>query len=265
MAVALATLAQVKGWLGATTNTDDAALSRLITQITGAIFASLNRPAVLPQSYVENYDGKGGSTLLLRNFPVTSVESLLIDGLAVSPAGASGYGFVADLSDGSSDAGMSKIALRGWLFNRGMINVQVGYTAGYRVTDEPAIVTSAPVTPFQYYGPWGSDLCVKYASGAALARVSGSPAAGQYAVDDAGNYTFSAADLNASVAISYGFIPTNLNLACVEWVAERWKYRERIGQRSKSLGGQETVSYDLSAMPGIVKELLPNFRRVVPC
>ena len=41
----------------------------------------------------------------------------------------------------------------------------------------------------------------------------------------AGVYSFAAVDAGASVLISYGFIPAAINNACIEWVAERYRYR----------------------------------------
>lgn len=62
-----------------------------------------------------------------------------------------------------------------------------------------------------------------------VGAVAATPSAGQYNVS-AGVYTFSAADVGAAVLISYGFIPAAINNACIEWVAERYRYRTRVGQ-----------------------------------
>jgi hypothetical protein len=43
--------------------------------------------------------------------------------------------------------------------------------------------------------------------------------------------------------ISYSFIPADLEEACIQMVAERYYYRERVGAMSKALAGQETVSW----------------------
>ena len=55
------------------------------------------------------------------------------------------------------------------------------------------------------------------------------PSQGQYNVSS-GVYAFAAADAGAAVLISYGFIPAAINNACIEWVAERYRYRTRVGQ-----------------------------------
>ena len=90
------------------------------------------------------------------------------------------------------------------------------------------------------------------------------PTVGQYAVNS-GVYIFSASDNNKTVGISYGYIPSDLAQAALEWLSYRWSSKDRIGQSSKSLGGQETVSFTNEDVPVFVKQLLKNFMRVVPC
>ena len=45
-------------------------------------------------------------------------------------------------------------------------------------------------------------------------------------------------------------MPQDLAQAATELAAERFRAAERIGLRSKSLGGQETIAYDLSGDVG---------------
>ena len=118
------------------------------------------------------------------------------------------------------------------------------------------------VSPAAPYGPWASNQSVAYAaSGVALTAVSAAPSIGQYAVSG-GVYTFSSADAGAAVNLSYGYIPQDLTQAALELSAERFRASERIGLRSKSVGGQETISYDVSAMSAAVLALLQPYRRV---
>jgi hypothetical protein len=105
-------------------------------------------------------------------------------------------------------------------------------------------------------------LGVVYAgSGAALSAVSSAPTTGQYCVAG-GAYTFSVGDAGAAVAISYGYVPQDVAQAALELAAERFRAAERIGLRSKSLGGQETIAYDTSAISAPVMALLQPYRRV---
>ena len=274
----LATLAAVKSWLSVTSSADDALLSSLITAASRAIYAYLGRSSILPATYSEWYDGQGGRTLVLRRWPVLSVSQLVIDDTNV-PAAASpfligGYravGFSLRPWDGQPPGRVGIITLDGFRFRRDLNNVAVTYLSGYEVANEAATVGVLPyqATARAPYGPWASDMGVVYAAtGQALTVVSGAPAAWQYSVSSTGVYTFNSADAGVAVLISYGYIPQSLVQACIEYVGERYSYRARIGQRSKSIGGQETVSFDLgrpgTGMTDAVLGLLGPYRQVFP-
>jgi hypothetical protein len=94
-----------------------------------------------------------------------------------------------------------------------------------------------------------------------LSAVASAPSTGQYSVA-AGTYTFNAGDAGAAVAISYGYVPQDVAQAALELAAERFRAADRIGLRSKSIGGQETISYDVSAISAPVISLLQPYRRV---
>jgi hypothetical protein len=79
-----------------------------------------------------------------------------------------------------------------------------------------------------------------------------------------GVYTFSAADAGANLLVSYGYIPADLAIAVMDWVSDRMAYKDRVGTQSKSLGGQETVSYLVKSMPDFVKMSLQQYANVVP-
>lgn len=267
----LVSLAGVQAWLGQTS--DSVNLGALITQVSRAILTSLGRASILPTSYLETRDGDGHRALILRNWPVLSVNSLVVNGQAIaataplSLGSAVQSGYVLEQADLTPPGRMQALLLRDAWFCRGAQNVSVTYRAGYQVTGEAAVVPVSPATiaaqaPF---GAWASDGGVTYANGGALAPVAGAPGLGQYSVAG-GVYTFSVADAGASVLLTYGFVPADLGEATLEWVAERYAYKAHIGQKSKSLGGQETVSYDLSAVPAFVAAALQPYRRIAsPC
>lgn len=270
----LTTLANLKAWISQTATGDDALLARLITQTSRTILNFLNRGSLLPFTYNETYDGHGGIRLFIKNWPIISINSLTINGslISVSPPLAAnsmnpgGY-VLEEAGDPMPPGNMQQLSLRGFCFQRGIQNVTVNYSAGYQTTAEPQTVPiSSPyqIIALQPYGAWATDEGVAYASGAALARVQSSPSAGQYAVSSLGAYTFAAADAGLNVLLSYGFIPSDLAMNCEQWIGEIYRYREHIGQTSKSLGGQETVSYDTKAIPPRVEASLQNYRRVVP-
>ncbi len=115
------------------------------------------------------------------------------------------------------------------------------------------------------FGPWAGDQGVTYNTYnnvSSLTAVSGTPAAGQYNVSG-GVYGFAATDAGAGILISYGFIPAAINNACIEWVAERYRYRTRIGQNAQTVQGQMTSSYSLKDMPDFVRASLDPYRAVV--
>lgn len=274
----LATLFAVKNWLGVTSAADDVLLGSLITAASRAIYAYLGRSAILPAAYSEWYDGRGFYSLTLRRWPVISVASVVADGLSipaapVTPLATGSYqspGFLLRPWDGQPPGRLGVVTLNRYRFRRGQNNIGVAYSAGYQVSGEAATVPVAPyqVTVHAPYGPWASDMGVTYASGAPLTPVASSPAVGQYTANPNGVYRFSAADSGAAVNLSYGYLPQSLVQACIDIVAERYRYRDRIGQRSKSIASQETVSFDLgrpgSGMTDFALGLLAPYRQVTP-
>jgi hypothetical protein len=267
----LVALADVKAWLDVTTGDDDDLLNRLITQVSRATLAFLDRAAILPATYVETRDGANDSEVMLRQWPVTSIASLAIDGVAIAPAPPlvpgtpRQSGYVLEPADLAPPGHMQRLALRGGIFPAGVQNVIVTYSAGYQVTSEPASVPAS--VPYEIlalapYGDWASDAGVAYANGTPLTKVAGSPAAGQYSVAE-GVYAFAAADAGATVAVTYGYVPADLCFAAMDWIAELYVYRGRIGLQSKSLGGQETMSFIVKDVPAMVASALQPYRRVV--
>jgi len=278
----LATVADIKAWLGVTSSGDDALLGRLATDVSGLIYAYLGRPSLLPRIVTERYDGNGKRRLYLRQYPVLSIGALLINDTAIAaaplPAAGTAFpqsGYLLEPWDGAPPGRIQALDLFGssvlgcggcfWL---GRQNVVVTYTAGYAVSAEAATVPANPgpytVTVQAPYGPWSGDRGVTYANGTALVAVSGAPSVGQYAVA-AGVYTFAAADAGAALLISYGFVPAAINNACIEWVAERYRYRDRIGQSAQTVQGQQTATYSLGGrrspgMPDFIAASLDPFR-----
>src|SRR6202047_5126152 len=230
----LVSLADLKSWLGITGTDDDILLAQLITQISRAIFNVIDRPAILPSAYTETYDGGNDVSIMLRQWPVTGVSSCIVDGVAIPPSpplfgGASAQiGYVLDSSDAAPPGAMQRLSLRGFLFTCGVQNVMISYVAGYQITNESA----------------------------------GSPATGQYAVVN-GVYTFAQPDAGSVVLVTYGYVPADLASCCMDWAAERYAYRSRIGQHSKSLGGEETMAFIVKDIPDFVVSALSPYRRVV--
>jgi hypothetical protein len=267
----LVSLADLKSWLGITGTDDDVLLARLITQIGRAIFNVIDRPAILPSAYTETYDGGNDVSIVLRQWPVIGVSSCIVDGVAIPPSpplvgGASAQiGYVLDSSGTAPPGTMQRLSLRGFLFTCGLQNVTISYSAGYQITNESVVIPTTP--PYSLsaqapFGAWASDGGVVRSNGVSLTAVTGTPSVGQYAVVN-GVYSFAPADAGSTVLLTYGYVPADLASCCMDWAAERYAYRSRIGQHSKSLGGQETMAFIVKDIPDFVVSALSPYRRVV--
>ncbi len=264
-------LAALKAWLGlpAGAAPQDATLAALIGAASRAIYATLSRPALLPRPYSEVIDAES-ERVFLRCWPIIEVKSVTLDGAPVPPAPPANtrhaLGWLLRPDDGAPPGRQQALDIFGRRVRPGRQNLVVDYVAGYAIQSEEHVVPSAQPWTIDVrapYGPWGHDMGVAYASnGAALTCVIAAPAAGQYSVSR-GAYVFNAGDAGAAVAIAYGYVPQDLAQAALELAAERFRAADRIGLRSKSLGGQETIAYDVSAISAPVLALLQPYRRVV--
>jgi hypothetical protein len=266
----LTNLAALKAWLGlpSAPGPNDATLTALVTAASRSVYAALSRPSLLPLSWTETIDLET-SRVTLRHWPVLQVTSVTWRGIAVPPDEnadlEASVGYLLETGDGVPPGRPQALDLFGHQWRRGRQSLVVSYSAGYAVQSEAQTVPAAAplqLSAFSPYGPWGSDLGVIYnATGAALTPVSAAPLAGQYMVSG-GTYTFSAADAGQSVSISYGYVPQDIAQATLELAAERFRAAERIGLKSKSIGGQETIAYDMSAMSAPIQVMLQPYKRV---
>lgn len=120
----LTTLAKAKQWLGLEKGTEDALLSQLLTAASAFIQSKMNR-SIMTANYTETRDGLGSDALMLANYPISAVSSLVINGQAVLPSpgfGQAGYLF--------ND---TQIILATAVFSQGRRNVTVSYTAGFTI------------------------------------------------------------------------------------------------------------------------------------
>lgn len=75
---------------------------------------------------------------------------------------------------------------------------------------------------------------------------------------------------NIVVQYTGGFdpIPNDIQQACIEMVAHKYRQRTRIGERTKSLGGAESVTYETSLFSpkdiGDTAELLHSYKLIAP-
>ncbi len=276
----LTSLSDVKAWLGRSDSNSDSLLSALITRTSRQILSYLRRPLILPHDVREIRDGTGGNTLLLKQWPVITVSTVTVGTLAIPPASAlspqplamgNASGWTCETWDGTPPGRQQVLSLDGYTFGtsypgaQNNQNVLVAYHAGYQVTNEVQAIAGGKATVSAPFGSWASDGGVTYANGTAFTPVANSPSIGQYALDtDAGTYDFNSGDNGQSILVTYGFIPADLADACIELVSERFKYSERIGERSHSLGGNETVSFDLGRFTPLVTAMLQPYRNALP-
>lgn len=186
------TLANVKDWLSVQNTGDDAKITLLISAATQFMKNYMSRD-ILSANYTEKYNGGNTMRMPLRNFPVTAISSLSVDGVTIPPAANSaGSGYLFDdkmiYLVGSS---FGQNSPNGFTFSRGLQNVIVSYVAGYLS------------------------------------------------------------------------VPSDLEQACKELVASKYRRKDRIDQVSKNLGG-EVVTFSIKDMPAEVKMILDIYNRVVP-
>lgn len=262
----LASLDNVKVWLeDANSTTNDALITRLIQEASRFILNYIQRPTLFKKVFTEVKDGLGNNAMMLQNYPVTSISELIV-GSDTIPASASvpsqSPGYVLAPWDGFPPGSPQSVQLAGYTFWPGMGNIKCTYTAGFFVTDESATVdaTTLAVTVQAPNGPWGRDDGVTLANGTALTKVDKNPAAMQYTADS-GVYTFNVAQASAAVLISYSYIPSDIEQACIDLIAEKFRYKKRIGQQSVSAAGQITTSFSLKSMPENTREILDRYKR----
>jgi hypothetical protein len=277
----LTTYADAGGYLAAPPS--QAVLSGLISRVSRMILGYLNRATILPRAYTEQFNGTGTTALVLPHWPLIgpALTQLVIGGVSIplapqpivnstTPGVPFGYRFQpsSDIPPGSA-ANVELVG--GAYFLRGNQNVYVQYNAGYQISGEAP--TATPWTPLAPWGIWATDQGVTYAtSGLVLTPIpSGVPGVGQYVapqpdlvVSPTTQYVFNAADIATGVIINYGFVPADLEQACIEWIAERSSYRTRVGVRSQSLAAQESLVYDNAPIPAYLLPILRSYVSVLP-
>ncbi len=265
----LTTVARVKEWVGipADKTESEPLIARLISAVSRAILNYLNRPNLAKATYVRSFSGVGNTSVMLKDFPVTSINALMVGGVNIPAAvNQTSLGYVFPAWDGYCPGGSQLLMLRGYSFPVGQLNATIEYVAGYFVeAEEHRIpdVTEFDVAVDAEQGKWSSDLGVVYeADGAAFIKVDEDPDEGEYSVED-GVYTFNELDADVLVLISYNYVPADIENACIEIVGERFRAKDRIGVNSKTLAGQETISYTTADMNRFTRMALDPYKRVV--
>lgn len=261
-------------------------LQRVIPALSRTILGVLNRPLLVPKLYTQQFNGSGTNALVLPNWPLLDTPALTLNvsgaDITIAPQDSdtnvisTPWGWRYQPWDGLPPGNPAVLELVGGAgYCWGLQNVVLSYTAGYRITGEAATIPATPfhVTPAQPYGLWATDEGVTYAAtGVALVAIPfpGTPTIGQY-IPPAPDlaiprlyYTFAAADVAAHVLLSYGFIPADVEQLTIDLIGERLAYRGRIGLRSQSLAGQESIAYDLSGITAYIRRALADYVSVIP-
>lgn len=124
---ALTTLAKVKQYGGIDSVEDDLLLARMIDSASASIESYCSRSFV-SAARAEVRDGTGTRRMSMRHFPVTAVASLTIDGKVIPPRPSpTAYGYTFD---------DYQVRLTGYVFEEGVDNVEVVYTAGLATIPE---------------------------------------------------------------------------------------------------------------------------------
>jgi hypothetical protein len=251
---------------GATVGITDPLVQRLISATSAYIQNYLNR-TIASNTYTRNFNGQNTDSMMLPQYPVTAINSLYADGVAITERAAltspsiNGYGF------GYTFQETGQVGLTGWLFPRGYNNVSVSWVGGYLISDEAQTIPASAPYECVTLARWSAgDRGVTYASdGVAFVAVSSAPAQGQYSVDGS-VYTFNAADAGVDVLISYAYVPYDVEQACVDCMGDWFRYRDRIGVTSKSIDGQSIslTNFVNKSLPARAQGVLDQYKRVAP-
>lgn len=258
----LTTLADVKSWLDVDNTFSDEQLTRIIDAASRYILKYLNWDSFGPADYTHRFIGNGKCSTLLPHWPVISISSAAVDGVSIPQStfnmGVPNPGY----SLHRRDMAMATLSLHGNRFHR---YCEVAYSAGFQSADTLVLsanegaITTRPTGS----GQWVSDGFVTI-EGVEATKVASNPSVGEYSVDEWGTYTFNVGDDTKTAVITYGYVPWDISFAATEIIGEWYKRRDRIGVLSKTLGGQETVTFSNMDMNPSARASLQNYMNVVP-
>lgn len=268
----LTTLPHLKTWLNIDPDVvdvaSDAFLTRLIRAASAFCLNYMQRTQIELTQYDDTYDGYGNEFMLLRQYPVTDVLSLSFNGRQIAAAMGNGVtdayrqGYV--LEKPTDKGAQQRLSLYGYRFPRGRSLVMVSYKAGFVCVGETMDVPEDSPYTATTVNTWLQNEQLRGPDGVIWAQVASDPGPEQYSADKLGVYTFNVADAGAEVSVDYSYVPPDIEQAAWEMVGERYNYKDRIGVNSKSLGGQETVSFSNKDMSDYIETLLNPFIRVTP-
>lgn len=154
----LTTLTAVKNWAEIKKDDEDADIADCITAFGHYMLNRTGRDTLnVVKEFTEEYDGHGTSRLFLRNFPITALTSVMVNGISVQIS--LGYNLPGvyvdggrrkesigfrDSAGGISSSYMYPSVVAGGKFLRGQANIQVVYRAGYAEAQTGFEFTATP-------------------------------------------------------------------------------------------------------------------------
>lgn len=259
----LTTLAAVKTYLGIAVALQDQFISSLIPRASVLVqnYCGQEFPTKSYNGYKVN--GAGTTRLVLPGPPILSVSAVQIGAVVVQPSPdgmtQQGYAFQGNtlwllpgLYGDTSYGGTTR-------FDKGVNNIMLSWLGGYEASETDFVPTGNTVAPSTGGTPAVSVGVVYTGNGVALTQVGSGPVAGQYSFS-AGVYTFSSADYNQQVTMTYYYVPATVEQATIELVGLKLKQRDNLGIKSKSLA-QETITYDNTAITPSIRAMLVPYSR----
>ncbi len=259
----LTSLANVKAWLFGTDPTGFAATQKAITAISQAANAQVTCPG---------HGFAQGQAVMLSD--IAGMTALNGESVTVTILDASDFTIGVDTTGYPSYAGGGVASAEDLLLTR-LISAESQYIQSW--CDRAFALASYSES---YNGSGGFKLALRNLpivavsslaiDGVAVpAGVPGQAAGHGWYNDDKLlyliGYAFHRGSQNVQVSYSAGYaaIPLEIEQATIELVGYRYRKRSRIGEASRSLGGQATASFSQKDMPDGIKSILAKYQRVM--
>jgi hypothetical protein len=253
----LTTLKAVRSYLGTKAAGVDETITLLIERASDFIQQKVSRK--FPSETISNrrFNGVGSNFMLLPSSPVLSVESVTIDNRPIPVSDGIQQGYLFD--------DRTLFLIGGLQFSKGLQNVVLSWTAGYRESESQVIPSgnTPTLTPRTGGRPIESVSVTYDANGAALTIVGSSPQAGQYTMSEDGEHGFNQSDSGASVTMTYYFVPPTIVQACIELVGLKLQQRDKIGLKTKTLA-TESINFEDAEVTPSIAGLLSQYTRRTP-
>lgn len=217
-----------------------AGASGLVQSMTGQEFGyRLDRAILNPPARAE--------PVLIVPAPVLSVSNLLVGGV-VWPLVEFGSGLAGFALEQHRTYCAIHANNKVWPMEKR--SIVIDFYAGF-LQRQSGLIGAAPAPKVQSNSSVAAILSVTI-NGQAASLAAGAPLAGQYS-GTAGELTFNDADAGKPYTWEYAGTPPDIELAILDIAATAYAARDRVGVTSKSLAGQESVSFSQDAVPPSAK------------